>query len=469
MDTRPLKGSDDEAGTFTAQLTSSETTTAHVTPVPGEAPGIITAEPGTTKEEVIYYKSKDDAAGTISGLTRDYTNLNGGVGQQHENGEDWETLQSTEYVNNLIDSVMEGFFLEHQTATYVSTSSFTVETNKTAYYTVGRILRINGSILVQVVSSSYSSPNTTVTVLETTVPASITSVELEIGPKGAFRPFLDEDDFASNSATAVASQQSIKAYSDSATQTMIHKTLTSPVLTTPKTDTIAEETADAGVTVDGLLIKDGHVVGWDGWMSAEATWTRTGDHTFTLPGDQTAIYTKGTRIRYKQGGTYEYGTVISSAYTTLTTVTLATNDDYAMAAGAITDNYYSYAANPQGYPSWFNYTPVWSGNDSMTYSSVTLNYSKFSIIGTMLHLKINAVGTVANASTSIRVSLPVATVNKFSVVGGSGVYNVETGSKVESAGTIHVDTTHLGINRYAGQSYNDGGSRYLLIAVFYEI
>ncbi len=41
---------------------------------------------------------------------------------------------------------------------------------------------------------------------------------------------LDEDAMGSNSATALATQQSIKAYTDSATQTMSNKTLTSPVL-----------------------------------------------------------------------------------------------------------------------------------------------------------------------------------------------------------------------------------------------
>ncbi len=43
---------------------------------------------------------------------------------------------------------------------------------------------------------------------------------------------LDEDDMSTDSDTQIATQQSIKAYSDSATQTMTNKTLTSPVLNT---------------------------------------------------------------------------------------------------------------------------------------------------------------------------------------------------------------------------------------------
>ncbi len=52
---------------------------------------------------------------------------------------------------------------------------------------------------------------------------------------------LDEDNMASNSATKVATQQSIKAYVDSGTVTMTNKTLTSAVLTTPQiNDTSAD-------------------------------------------------------------------------------------------------------------------------------------------------------------------------------------------------------------------------------------
>lgn len=189
MENRLLKTTNDEGGTFTAKLNGTETSTAHVSPVPNKAPGVITAEPGTSKEEAVYYKSKDDIAGTVSGLTRDYTNLNGGVGQDHENGEDWESLQAAEYPNNIIDAIMEGFFLEHQTCAKVTTSSFTVEGNQTAYYTAGRIIRINGSIILTVASSSYSSPNTTVVTNESTISAAITSVEIGIDRKGATNLF----------------------------------------------------------------------------------------------------------------------------------------------------------------------------------------------------------------------------------------------------------------------------------------
>jgi len=53
--------------------------------------------------------------------------------------------------------------------TYVSATSFTIPTDVTAYYTVGRRIRVYGTIMGTfygyIVSSAYSSPNTTVTVV----------------------------------------------------------------------------------------------------------------------------------------------------------------------------------------------------------------------------------------------------------------------------------------------------------------
>ena len=55
---------------------------------------------------------------------------------------------------------------------------------------------------------------------------------------------LDEDDMASNSAAALASQQSIKAYSDSATQTLTNKTTTNLVLNGTATGTAIKDEDD---------------------------------------------------------------------------------------------------------------------------------------------------------------------------------------------------------------------------------
>jgi preprotein translocase subunit SecE len=109
----------------------------------------------------------------------------------------------------------------------------------------------------------------------------------------------------------------------------------------------------------------------DGWTAAGVTWTRTANHTFTVSGDVTAAYRKGTKMRYKDGGAYEYGVIASSSVAGgTTTVNLIVNTDYTMAAATITDNYISYIENPEAFPVSFNWAPSWTnlsvGNGTQT-------------------------------------------------------------------------------------------------------
>ena len=60
------------------------------------------------------------------------------------------------------------------------------------------------------------------------------------------------------------------------TETLTNKTLTSPVLTTPQVNVINEATAGAGVTVDGVLIKDGAISGQYAPLFRDTAKTATG-------------------------------------------------------------------------------------------------------------------------------------------------------------------------------------------------
>lgn len=194
MDTKTLKAKNNESGTFTQTVSVAEVSTAHVSPVPQYAPGVIVAKIGTSEEEHIYYKSKDDGAGTVSGLIRDYTNLNGGTGREHVATSAWETSQSSEYINNLVDAIQQGYHQEMNTIAYVGATQFTVATDQTSFYTVGRVVRFNqdNTKIGIVSSSSYSSGTglTTVTIGVGTVPATLTHVEQAIMPKGATDQFV---------------------------------------------------------------------------------------------------------------------------------------------------------------------------------------------------------------------------------------------------------------------------------------
>src|SRR3972149_805608 len=51
-----------------------------------------------------------------------------------------------------------------------------------------------------------------------------------------------------------------------------------------------------------------------GSAKRDETCTYASATSFTVSGDVTTVFKKGTKIRYKQGGSYEYGYVESSSY-----------------------------------------------------------------------------------------------------------------------------------------------------------
>jgi len=134
----------------------------------------------------------------------------------------------------------------------------------------------------------------------------------------------------------------------------------------------------------------------DGWIAKSETWTRTGNHTFTVSGDVTTTYRKGTKIRYKDGGAYEYGYIYSSSYSSPnTTVTLTTNSNYAMAAATITDTYISYIENPEGHPLWLNWSTTWGG-----FSANPATYdAKYMLLGSMMICAMRMDNGTSNSTT----------------------------------------------------------------------
>lgn len=149
----------------------------------------------------------------------------------------------------------------------------------------------------------------------------------------------------------------------------------------------------------------------DGWITDGSTWTYASASTFTIAGDQTAIYTKGTRLKWTQT-TVKYGVVVASSYSDPnTTVTIAVNTDYTIADAAISANFYSYAANPQGYPTWFTYTPTLTATVTPpTLGTGSVQTGRFCLNGKMCTCQFAiSVGTTnfAAGSGEYRVSLPI--------------------------------------------------------------
>lgn len=116
--------------------------------------------------------------------------------------------------------------------------------------------------------------------------------------------------------------------------------------------------------------------GGTGWQEVTETWTRTGNHTFTVVGDLTTKYGKSTKVHYKDGGAFEYGVIFSSAFSSPnTTITLHTNTNYLMAAATITDTAISYQENPQGFPHYFDFTPSLT-NFTSTSATITAKWAE---------------------------------------------------------------------------------------------
>lgn len=191
----------------------------------------------------------------------------------------------------------------------------------------------------------------------------------------------DEDDMASDSAVHAPSQQSVKAYVDT--------------------------------EISGISIAS------DGWSASADTWVYASASTFTIAGvDRTAVYTKGTRLKFTQT-TEKYAVVLSSSFSTNTTVTIQVNTDYTIANATITSPYYSYQANPQGYPGWFAIAPTWAG--FITPPSGTS--CRVNIIGKAAHLELFA-GVGTSDATTFSVTVPFAVASYYN---GDFVGNVKIG------------------------------------------
>jgi hypothetical protein len=141
----------------------------------------------------------------------------------------------------------------------------------------------------------------------------------------------------------------------------------------------------------------------DGWIDAHETWTYASATTITVPSGAGGRYQKGDKIRLKQGGEYKYFYIVSVSDTTLS---ITGGSDYTLVSAAITDNYYSKAENPQGFPRWFNWSPTFTGFSS----NPTNGVYRFHINGTVCSaaIRIPASGAGTSNATTFTISAPVA-------------------------------------------------------------
>ena len=119
------------------------------------------------------------------------------------------------------------------TFTRASATSITVAADITSTHHVGRRVKVIGSntgtIFGKIATSSYSSPNTTITFTfdSGTINSGDTTVSVYVGSvyTNPANPVIDEDNMASDSAILPPSQQSTKAFVTSGTVTLSNKSI----------------------------------------------------------------------------------------------------------------------------------------------------------------------------------------------------------------------------------------------------
>lgn len=204
---------------------------------------------------------------------------------------------------------------------------------------------------------------------------------------------------------------------------------------TPPGKTVVEKAGE--ITSDKLLVMYGID---NGWHLETTTATVIDGFSFQISGDYTQRYRFGTRIKWYENGasTHKFGVVVSSAYNSgVTTVTLATNNDFSLSE--ITALWFSYDVMPYGFPAWFSWLPTWTGSGSMTVTA-TVQTCKFKIVGTTVYFYIGATVTLGGtASVSVRASAPTginSTAFSPTLAFTAAIRDSNSGSAVVGKGTI---------------------------------
>ena len=164
-----------------------------------------------------------------------------------------------------------------------------------------------------------------------------------------------------------------------------------------------------------------------GWVYTAFAWTYASTTTFTVSGDQTAIFAKGTKIKLTQT-TVKYFYVTASSYSSPnTTVTITGGSDYTLANAAITNPAYSYASPPD-FPSSFSWTPVVTFAGGTTDpTSFTVTNASFWMVRGVIYVSIAATITRGSGDRPYQIiTLPVG----YTAFFGGGMTTTYSGLQV---------------------------------------
>ena len=215
-----------------------------------------------------------------------------------------------------------------------------------------------------------------------------------------------------------------------------------------------------------IRISPNTIIGADGWTAPLETWTYASASTITVPAGAASKYIVGDRLKFTQT-TVKYAVITVVADTLLT---IAVNTDYTVANAAISANYYSHEASPIGYPTWFNYTPTWSGSGSMTVVLGAARINKFSITGKICIVELSAqVTTGGTASTQIIFSVPVNFTNSGSEYFGGGAFCYDGSTAYQAGFWTNASASTAGIKKYNNASWALSTGTYIAVEFSYDI
>ncbi len=206
----------------------------------------------------------------------------------------------------------------------------------------------------------------------------------------------------------------------------------------------------------------------DGWWTRSETWTRLSNTTFRVAGDQTAIFTPGTKIKVTQTST-KYFYVVSSSYASpYTTVTITGGSDYSLTANP-SARWISYQANPQGFPDWFNWAPTVTGFSSVP---ATVAY-RFKITGRQVFMVIAQKTDGTSNANTLSVSLPVtaATIGTGGIWTGTNGFARDNGANVTVATRWNINSGGTTIDFYkdmAVATWTTSGGKRVYCEAWYE-
>lgn len=148
----------------------------------------------------------------------------------------------------------------------------------------------------------------------------------------------------------------------------------------------------------------------NGWNLAGATWTYVSATSFTVAGDYSNIYTPGMKWKATMDSVVKKGYFTSVSYSSGTGLTTVGTVGDALTNHTITDNYYSTAAIPSGFPKTFTGATTWT---NLTVGDASPNEYEYEVLQNgLVHFRARIVlGSTSSigASSSVRITnLPIA-------------------------------------------------------------